>query len=78
MRSYKSESTVSPQEWDKTTSPDVVYHNTNIVEAPATEDRPAMFEYDVDEYSQLEYLRLANEQMQEVIDTMLGGVTGET
>lgn len=60
MKSYKSESTVRPEEWDKTSSPEKVYHNQNIVESPATEDKPATFVYDVDEYEKMEYLELQN------------------
>lgn len=56
MKNYKSESTVRPQEWDKTSSPDRVYHNENVVEVPATEETPVMYKYDVTEYTTQEYI----------------------
>ena len=60
MKSYTSESTVRPEEWDKTSSTERVYHNQNIVEHPATEDRPVMYSFDVDEYERVEYLQQQN------------------
>lgn len=51
-----------------------------MTEVPATDENPLMYQYDVDEYEKLEYLQMQNEelqrqnnQLQEVIDTMLGG-----
>lgn len=73
MKSYQSQSTVQPEEWDKTSSPDKVYHHTNVTEVPATDESPVMYQYDVEEYSRLEYLEYQNTQLQVVIDTMLGG-----
>jgi hypothetical protein len=80
VKSYQSTSTVQPEEWDKTSSAEKVYHNKNVTEVPATDENPLMYQYDVDEYEKLEYLQMQNEelqrqnnQLQEVIDTMLGG-----
>ena len=56
MKNYKSASTERPPEWDTTSSPETVYHNYNVVEVPATEENPHMFEYEVDQYTRMEYL----------------------
>ena len=56
MKHYKSASTAKPPEWDTTTSLEVVYHNYNITEVPATDENPLMFEYEVDQYTRVEYL----------------------
>ncbi len=55
MRSYNSESTNRPVEWDLTSSPTHVYHNTDIVEVEAHGDIPTMFHYRVVEYTREEY-----------------------
>lgn len=34
----------------------MVYHNYNIAEVPATDENPPMFEYEVDQYTRMEYL----------------------
>ena len=57
MKTYISQSTERPDEWDKASSPDKVYHNRDITEVPASGDIPAMFAYTVDEYDRLEYLQ---------------------
>lgn len=56
MKHYKSASTERPPEWDTTSSPEVVYHNYNVTEVPATDENPPMFEYEVDRYTRMEYL----------------------
>ena len=56
MKHYKSASTERPPEWDTTTSLEVVYHNYNVTEVPATDENPPMFEYEVDQYTRMEYL----------------------
>jgi len=55
MKQYKSQSSVLPLEWDTTSSETTVYHNENIVEQPATETTPIMYNYDVTEYTKSEY-----------------------
>ncbi|MEG2617749.1 MAG: hypothetical protein RR998_08300 [Oscillospiraceae bacterium] len=55
MKISKTESTERPPEWDLDSSPDVVYHNTDVEEIPATEDRPPMYGYTQEEYTRLEY-----------------------
>lgn len=66
MKHYKSASTERPPEWDTTTSLDAVYHNYNIVEAPATDEGPAMFEYEVDQYTRMEYLEHETAKQEEL------------
>ena len=56
MKNYKSASTERPPEWDTTSSPETVYHNYNVAEVPATEEKTHMFEYEVDQYTRMEYL----------------------
>lgn len=63
MKSYQSSSTVRPEEWDKTSSPGRVYHNYNVIEAPADGENPLMYHYDVDEYSRMEYLELQDSKL---------------
>ena len=57
MKKQTSQSTVRPDEWDTTSSQTVVYHNYDIVEVPATEDMPLMYNYNQDVYSRDEYLQ---------------------
>jgi len=63
VKSYKSSSTERPPEWDKTSSPGSIYHNYNVVEVPATDENPPMFHYDVDEYEPLEYIKIQDQQI---------------
>lgn len=72
MKRYKSESTVMPPEWDKTSSENVVYHNTEITVVPATEDKPQMYAYTVEEFTRSEFLEYENEQLRQTIDALLG------
>ena len=72
MKRYKSESTVMPSEWDKTSSENVVYHNTEITVVPATEDKPQMYAYTVEEFTLSEFLEYENEQLRQTIDALLG------
>ena len=72
MKQYKSESTVMPSEWDKTSSETVVYHNTEITVVPATEDKPQMYAYAVGEHTRSEFLEYENEQLRQTIDALLG------
>lgn len=72
MKRYKSESTVMPSEWDKTSSENVVYHNTEITVVPATEDKPQMYAYTVEEFTRSEFLEYENEQLRQTIDALLG------
>lgn len=50
-----TESTVKPIEWDFESSPTTIYHNTNVVELPATETRPIMYQYDQEQFTHQEY-----------------------
>lgn len=75
MKHYKSASTERPPEWDTTSSPEVVYHNYNIVEVPATDENPLMFEYEVDQYTRMEYLEMRNAENTEALELILSGVT---
>ena len=68
MNMYKSESTVSPIEWDLTSSGTTVYHNYNIVEKPANGDKPKVYQYDVDEHTKAEYESVILEQSRADID----------
>lgn len=70
MKRYVSESTVKPLEWDKTSSDAVVYHNTDIVEVPASEDTPRMYSYIVEEYTRSEYLEYENENLQQSVNAL--------
>ena len=72
MKRYKSERTVMPSEWDKTSSENVVYHNTEITVVPATEDKPQMYAYTVEEFTRSEFLEYENEQLRQTIDALLG------
>lgn len=62
MNTYQSSSTVSPQEWDKTSCPALVFHNTNVEEVPAHDDEPTMYTYTVDEYTLSEYINFASDK----------------
>jgi len=63
MKIYNSESAIRPDEWDKTSSPDCVYHNENIVEVQPTEEGdPVMYRYNVTEYTNKEYINLVTEK----------------
>lgn len=68
MKTYKSESDVLPLEWDKTSSEVCVYHNTNIVEIPATDERPKHYEYDVEEYSNKEFISLLDDNLNALVE----------
>lgn len=72
MKKYPSESTVKPPEWDKNSSPTVVYHNVDIVEVPAAEDKPKMYSYTVEEYTRTEYLEHENNELRQTINALLG------
>lgn len=72
MVKYTSESTIKPPEWDKDSSPTVVYHNIDIVEVPAAEDRPKMYAYTVEEYTRAEYLEYDNNSLRQTINAFLG------
>ena len=72
MKRYKSESTVMPPEWDKTSSENVVYHNTEITVIPATEDKPQMYAYTVEEFTRSEFLDYENENLRQTINALLG------
>ena len=63
MKTYKSSSTERPVEWDKASSPHKIYHNYNVVQLPATEDSPPMYQYDVDEYEPLEYIKVQDQEI---------------
>lgn len=75
MKNYKSTSTEMPPDWDATSSPEVVYHNYDVVEVPATEGNPTMYRYEVEEYTRLEYLEYKNAETMEALDLILSGVT---
>lgn len=63
VKSYKSSSTRRPAEWDKTSSPGLVFHNFNVVEVAATDENPLMYHYDVDEYELAEYVSYQDEKL---------------
>ena len=64
MKNYKSWSAIRPEEWDKTSCPDVVYHNTNIVQKTMQEEPTTIYEYDVTEYTNKEYIAYQDEQIE--------------
>ena len=72
MKHYKSASTERPPEWDTTSSPGVVYHNYNVTEVPATEENPLMYEYEVEQYTRMEYLEAENTRLRQTINALLG------
>jgi len=72
VKTYKSASTQRPPEWDTDSSPDSVYHNYNVVEVPATDESPLMYEYDVDKYTRVEYLEHENSQLRQTVNALLG------
>lgn len=55
MKTLTSQSTANPPEWDTDSSPDIIYHNTNAVLFPATDDAPAMYGYTQEQYTPGEY-----------------------
>ena len=61
-----------PSEWDKTSSENVVYHNTEITVVPATEDKPQMYAYTVEEFTRSEFLEYENENLRQTINALLG------
>lgn len=61
-----------PPEWDKTSSENVVYHNTEITVIPATEDKPQMYAYTVEEFTRSEFLEYENENLRQTINALLG------
>ncbi len=72
MKRYSSESTVMPPEWDKTSSETAVYHNTEITVIPATEDKPLMYAYTVEEFTRSEFLEYENDSLRQTINALLG------
>lgn len=74
MKSYKSESTVLPAEWDLQSSKHCKYQNQNIV--TITRDDVTFYQYDVIEYSNNEYIDLILNQNRADIDYMaiMGGI----
>ena len=66
MITKRSESTVIPEEWDLISSPNVVYHNFNIVELEATDDLPRRYVYDVEIYTMPEYQQYANHKQNNI------------
>lgn len=71
MKTYKSESDTRPSAWDKTSSEHVVYHNYNVEEVPATEEKPLHYVYDVDEYSNKEFIALMDDIVAENTDAII-------
>lgn len=55
MKEIRTQSTVEPLEWDLTSSPTEVFHNTNVVLTPAHDYIPAMCDYDQAVYTRAEY-----------------------
>ena len=68
MKNYKSESTEIPSEWDLTSSETTKYHNTNIVPKLLKENEPQMFEFNVEEFTKIEYEGKILEQNRADID----------
>ena len=73
MKTYSSQSTIKPVEWDVTSSPTAVYHNYNV-KVTTNDDGTTMYIYDVDKMTFQEYtLWLSNtvQEQQELIDTLV-------
>ena len=72
MKKYRSESTVMPPEWDKISSATAVYHNTEITVVPASENRPELFAYTVEEFTRSEFLEYENDILRQTVNALLG------
>lgn len=78
MKKQKSRSTLRPPEWDKDSSPHVVYHRENIVEIQASGDDPTYYEYDETEYTRDEFVNeiwdIATQQRADIdyLEMMIG------
>lgn len=74
MKTYKAESTVRPATWDKESSPNVVYHNNNITEVVRQEEGQeplTVYQYDVTEFTNKEYIALLDDQISEQADALI-------
>ena len=74
MKYYKAESTVRPAAWDKESSPNVVYHHTNITEVVRQEkdqEPVTVYQYDVAEFTNKEYIALMDDQISEQADALI-------
>lgn len=58
MEKRRSVSTVCPPEWDTVSSPDTVYHNTDVQRLPATAENPELYVYTQQRYSRQAYRTL--------------------
>jgi len=59
-----------PQEWDKTSSEQYVYHNHNVTEIEATEDTPKQYFYEVEQYTNKEYIALMDNMVKDNTDAI--------
>lgn len=82
MKTYKSRSTERPPVWDRESCPEKIYNNTNVVEDtqtdPETGETVVMFEYDVTEYTNREYINFQSQLIDEQADALieLAGMIG--
>lgn len=79
MVTYKSESNVKPDEW--VIDVDTVYHNYNITESEKademSEETTTIYSYDVDEYTNQEYIQNQLAQNTQSIDDIVLSMLGE-
>ena len=70
MKSYKSSSSVRPPIWDRISSKNYVYHNTNVEETEDSEG-DVLYVYDVEEYTNKEYIVMQAQQIDEQADALI-------
>ncbi len=70
MKTYESWSAVRPEEWDKTSSKNKIYHNTDVIQEE--EEGITIYRYTVTEYTNKEYAvrsRIPGEQTDDQDET---------
>lgn len=72
IKTYKSESTIRPEEWDTTSSKMLTYHNYNIEQTERQDEfseiKMLIYTYDVDEYTKQEYIEyMINKNREDII-----------
>ena len=70
MKSYKSSSSVKPPVWDKESSKTCVYHNINVEETTDS-DGGKVYIYDVEEYTNKEFIIMQSQQIEEQADALI-------
>ena len=70
MKSYKSSSSVRPAVWDRESSKNYVYHNINVEQTEDSEGG-VLFTYDVEEYTNKEYIVMQAQQIDEQADALI-------